>query len=500
MNTANTAAIATASTRLAPGGAMAIFALCSLVFIYRDTFGSMAYTWSHSETFAHGAAVAPISGWLVWRRRLALLAVPRAPSFAGVPVLGALGLAWMAAHLAHVHVLAQYMAVAMLPCALLIVYGAPFATAIAFPLAFLLLAVPSGEVLIPPLIDFTASFTVGALQLTGVPVFRDHAFLSLPGGNWTVAEACSGLRYLIASVTLGALYAHLMYQSLWRRLAFIAVSVVLPILANGMRAYLIVMIGYWSDMRLATGIDHVIYGWLFFSIVLLTLFWIGSHWREEAAPHVQTGPVAHARPARTAVVACIATAAIWPALASVLASGPPPRAAALALSMPGLDHGDAVAPIRLVRFTHADAEFAQTFAPRVSLQIGLYLKQREDANLLAGGGAGLVPEWRVLAGTDKLVQIGGRTLPVREEIVVNDRQTMLVWRWYRQSGIDTSSAVRAKALLAAYKLLRQREDGAEIVVACAYEERPETAAAALGSFLTWAYPAISHGVDHASDK
>lgn len=66
-------------------------------------------------------------------------------------------------------------------------------------------------------------------------------YLSIPAGHFEVAEACSGLRYLMASVALGVLYAYLTYRSPWRRLAFVVLSMVMPIVANGIRAYGIVM-------------------------------------------------------------------------------------------------------------------------------------------------------------------------------------------------------------------------------------------------------------------
>ena len=99
-----------------------------------------------------------------------------------------------------------------------------------------------------------------------------------------MVEACSGLRYLIASLTLGFLYAYLTYRSLARRAIFVAVSVIVPIVANWLRAYMIVMIGHLSGMQYAVGVDHLIYGWLFFGVVMLILFWIGSIWREDLAP------------------------------------------------------------------------------------------------------------------------------------------------------------------------------------------------------------------------
>ena len=170
--------------------------------------------------------------------------------------------------------------VAMIPTVVIIIAGRRVARALAFPLGFLLLGVPVGEALIPPLMDWTADFTVTALRLSGIPVYREGTFFTIPSGQWSVVEGCSGLRYLIASITVGALFAYLSYQKLWKRLLFVALSVIVPIIANGMRAYMIVMIAHLSDMKLALGIDHLIYGWLFFGLVMLLLFWIGSFWRD----------------------------------------------------------------------------------------------------------------------------------------------------------------------------------------------------------------------------
>ncbi len=145
---------------------------------------------------------------------------------------------------------------------------------------------PIGEALIPPLMDWTADFTVAALKLSGIPVYREGTFFTIPSGNWSVVEGCSGLRYLIASITVGALYAYLSYRKLWKRVLFVALSVIVPIIANGLRAYMIVMIAHLSDMKLALGVDHLIYGWVFFGVVMLLLFWVGSYWRDDAEPDV----------------------------------------------------------------------------------------------------------------------------------------------------------------------------------------------------------------------
>lgn len=173
-------------------------ALLALLLLHRDTAGSMAAVWLRSQTFAHGLAIVPLSAWLVWRRRAMLAALPCRPAWGALPLLAVLGAAWLLATAAHVPVVRQYAFAAMIPAAVLGVLGLRQARAIAFPLLYLLLAVPFGEVFVPPLVDFTAWFTVAALQLAGIPVLREHNFLTLPTGDWSVVEACSGLRYLIA--------------------------------------------------------------------------------------------------------------------------------------------------------------------------------------------------------------------------------------------------------------------------------------------------------------
>lgn len=254
--------------------------LLLLLGSYWTTVSSIVAIWYRSETFAHGFVIAPISLWLIWRIRAKVLALAPQPSWLGLLVLLACSLLWGVAELAQVGVVAQFALVAMLPATVWALLGNRVAASIAFPLLYLLLMVPAGEVFLLPMMNFTADFTVAALRLSGIPVYREGLSFVIPSGNWSVVEACSGLRYLIASGTLGLLYAYLNYQSALKRALFIMVSLLLPILANGVRAYMIVMLGHLSGMKLAVGVDHLIYGWVFFGIVMLALFWIGSHWRD----------------------------------------------------------------------------------------------------------------------------------------------------------------------------------------------------------------------------
>ena len=282
---------ATSASRWRVAAGLTLGLLIALVGVFWPTFYSMVEVWNRSETFTHGYLIFPISAWLIWRQRAHLSNIVPYSDWRGLILLALAGGAWLLADAGSVKIGAQYALIAMLIAAVWAVLGVQVVRTLFFPLMFLFLAVPVGEFLMQPLMNFTADFTVAALQLTGIPVYREGTFFSVPSGDWSVVEACSGLRYLIASITLGALFAYLTYRSWRRRAIFTLAAFIVPVLANGARAYMIVMIGHLSNMQLAVGIDHYIYGWVFFGLVMLLLFWIGSFWREKMSTTGDLGVV-----------------------------------------------------------------------------------------------------------------------------------------------------------------------------------------------------------------
>ncbi len=498
-----------------------LLALAAIVLLYHATFWGMLEVWSRSQTFAHGFLIVPISLWLAWRQRARLAALPLRPSLAGGLLLLVLGVAWLLADLVYVQVAEQYAATAMLPAAVLAILGWPAARLLAFPLSYLFLAVPFGEVFLPPLIDFTAGFTVGALHLSGVPVFRDGNYFSLPTGNWSVVEACSGLRYVIASLALGALFAHLHFHSTRRRLAVLACALLVPILANGVRAWLIVMLGHHSDMRLAIGVDHLVYGWLFFGLVMLLLLLLASRWREHPPLLVLSAGAQPTPPARAAslatikaAAACVLIAAAWPALAWRSEETPPQAGrwpAVLSMPTPAgwrLEHTAAPdwsaslagAPLRL------DATYAQVGTPisttqtstpsstQVTVQLAWYGRQARHAELLTHQVTPYGTRWLPLAQQIRRLSLPGRRLQIRETVLAHGDERVLVWRSYQQGGVLTARPALVKLLLARGKLLGMRQDGADIIVSCAYDELAPPPRARLQAFMQAALPGIEQAL------
>ncbi len=152
---------------------------------------------------------------------------------------------------------------------------------LAFPLAYLVVfAVPWGDGLVGPLQDITAHFAVRALELTGTPVLLNGREIITPSAVWMVADACSGVKFFIACSALGCLYAYLMYQRWWKRVVFVALAAVVPVIANGLRVYFTILIGDTWGLKYATGTDHMIFGWQFFGTVLVLLLLVGWFFRD----------------------------------------------------------------------------------------------------------------------------------------------------------------------------------------------------------------------------
>lgn len=250
------------------------------VALFFPTIVATIAIWERSETFTHCFLILPICIYVIRRDWPLLSSLPIVPNFwALIAVLGALTL-WLLGKLSYVAAVEQFAAFALLPLFYWLVLGNRVCKSMLFVLLFWMFSVPEGEFLIPKLQEITADITVFALRLTDIPVFRDGLYIAVPGGLFEVAVACSGIRYLIASFSLGTLFAYLTYSKWHKRLIFIIFSLLLPILANGIRAYGIVMIAYLSEMKHAVGVDHLIYGWVFFGVVIFMMFSIGNIWRD----------------------------------------------------------------------------------------------------------------------------------------------------------------------------------------------------------------------------
>ena len=478
--------------------------LAAVLVAYRDTAAAMVTIWSRSDTFAHAYLVLPITLWLIWRQREALASMQPQPCLWMLLPMALVAFAWLLGDLAAVNSITQFALMALLVLTVPAVLGLGVARTIMFPLGFLFFAVPVGEFLLPQLMAWTADFTVLALRASGIPVFREGMNFVIPSGNWSVVEACSGVRYLIASFMVGTLFAHLNYRSARRRWIFVGISIAVPIVANWVRAYLIVMIGHLSDNRFAVGADHLIYGWVFFGVVIGLMYAIGAWWSESEAPSPPAATVANAPARRRSASAFVAAGAVTAILAlaphvALRAIGAVPMAALPVLAgfneLPGVwQASDQAVAAWKPAFQNPTSELQATYTAdgrHVGLYIGYY-RQQDYRRKLVSSENELVksndPIWASIGGSQtEALPIDGAALTVRSTSLRGRtaqgslEQRLRVWQLYWVGDRLTASDHWAKVYAAGDRLLGRGDDAA-LIVLYADEVTPGAARATLEAF------------------
>ncbi|CAN5729633.1 exosortase A [soil metagenome] len=482
-----------------------VLLIAAILFLYRDTATAMVLIWARSETFAHAFLVPPIALWLAWRKREVLAGQSPKPAPGLLIPMALIAAVWLLGDVAASNAMTQLAFTALLVLSVPAVLGLGVARTLMFPLGFLFFAVPVGEFLLPLLMSWTADFTVFALRLSGIPVYREGQQLVIPSGNWSVVEACSGVRYLIASLMVGVLFAYLNYRSSTRRWIFVGVSVLVPIVANWVRAYLIVLLGHLSNNTIAVGADHLIYGWVFFGFVITLMFLIGVRWSEPPPIHHasrSSAPLAGATTSRGATWAVAASAgllALLPHLALRAIEVPDGERSATLTTPATLADGwrandGPMAQVKPV-YHQPSAEILGSYSRHgndVRLYVAYYRHQDFDHKLIDSDNV-LVHsenhEWSALATGSRVVQIDGEPIAVRTTELRGaanrglDSQVRLVaWQLYWVNGRLTNSDLWAKAYGAYHRLMGRGDDGAVIVI-YTREQTSGSADAVLESFL-----------------
>jgi exosortase A len=498
--------------RWALTAALFTFALVVMAAVYWLTVASFYSVWRGSETYTHCFFVIPIVAFLVWRRRDTLRRMTPEPFLPGLLGIAGAGALWLVAHAAGVLFYEQLAFALLVPMLVLTLFGLHITQALLFPLAFLLLAVPFGEVFHPALMGFTAKATVLGLRLTGVPVWIEGLYLTTPTGNWQVVEACSGLRFLISMFTLGCLFAYLHFRRIRNRILFGVLALVVPVIANGLRAYVMVLTGYLSRREIGAGFDHYAIGWTVFAIVMAVFFYLGSRWREnppgDASP--EPGPEAGS-PApgpRSAVVAAAAFAIAIALAPAALATWTRPavEAAPLALGAPA-ERGGWTA-VRTPPstwspgFGGAEAENRTVYekdGALVDCLIGFYRNQSQGRELIHFTNV-IVPRgesrWRVVAERDTVLAAAGG-LQLHETLIRSPSLHYAVWHTFWLPDEFTPSRTRAKLLQARSRLFGHGDHAAVLILSAPYADTPARARARLASDVEAMLPSIRDAIRQA---
>src|SRR5262245_61831756 len=239
--------------------------------------------WGANPEYIDRFLILAASGWIAWNSRADLLAQAVRPTRTGyIPLLlGAMAfpIGWfLFAQVGPKPIVLWWLTASWVMATvgtILVVGGWAHLRLLAFPLGFLLFALPIPNRLLVPLQHALQSATTTAsaatLPVLGVPVERHGFVLSLPNGDLGVAEACSGVRSVTALTAIAAFVAW------WRGFGFLRgcflVALSVPVIAS-VNAVRVVISGLLQEHA---GIEYVRGHWhegLGVAMVLLGLLFI----------------------------------------------------------------------------------------------------------------------------------------------------------------------------------------------------------------------------------
>jgi exosortase A len=284
-------------------GAAIALGICAFGFLFHTEIAMALHVWANSDAYNHCFLVLPVAAYLAWDRRKGIMRCPPQPA----PWIAVLALpaaaAWFAADRLGIMEGRQLTAMALFQVMVASLIGLRSWRALSAPLLYLFFLVPFGEFLVPPLQTLVVHFTTAGLNLLGIPVFTNGVVIQIPEGSFLVHQACSGLRFLIASAAFGVLYACIMYTSSLRRLAFSFLAVAVAIVANCFRVLGTILIAHFFGDVQAVEADHVIWGWGFYVIVGTVLIVGGFAFRQDRQAESGPMPAASGRIAGAAIAA-----------------------------------------------------------------------------------------------------------------------------------------------------------------------------------------------------
>ena len=479
---------------------------CAFILAYRDTFVSLFETWLNRPDYNHGFLVPMASIYFIYAMRSRLKTVKIAPNI----IMGAtvtlvavlmlvLGVTGGMVTIQQLSVIIAFFGVVVL------LLGKAMLKALLLPLGYLVLMVPLMlDIVFAPLHWpfqlFGAKIAAMLLSNIGIPVFHSAQYIELPNMPLEVANACSGIRYLVSIMAIAVPLAYLTLDTWPKRVFLVVSSVLIGILANPVR---IALIGVWvyKGGSILHGPGHMLQGY-FVSVVgfgfLFIATWVMSRkqtkskcsaygWRGEASEsdeNVEGKRLGHTggvnRPqnedcrGRTAYVSGKAWAC---AISIMLAAGifvnyyrpvPVPlrnHQDLLPLELNGwkgsLMNSEAVqfvvlpAPDIEKKFTYTGPE-----NEIINLIIGYYEYQHQDKEFIHYTLQKLYDGAKTIR-----VEVGsGRYIEAKQVLIKEAGRRYLVTYWYEIDGYVTSSNSVAKFIAALKGLLQWKNNGAIILL------------------------------------
>lgn len=445
---------------LSPGIIFLLFAIT--LTAYHSTVSDLLSLWLNSSnvTYTHGSLLVVVSVFLFYRRwkqiRDELIITPEK---AGLVLLLACSLFWFLAGLGNIAIVQQVMLIAILCLILWAILGLENMRRLMFPILLIICAIPVWEVINEGWLQkITATVVAEIMELVGYSVYLEGALIHLSAGTFKVAQNCSGMRQLVAAITIGFIYAYINDIKNYWAVVLVFLLALMSFFVNTLRIFIVVLAGQLTDMEhYFVREDHVTLGWILFAIAILIFI------RSVDKYHVyfrqnKSKPVKIKLEQKTdsqivpAIILTLLAVISGPVLA-VLYGGSNANICTSLDIIPKpngwkiqMDKYPAYTPAFIPADKEASSIFTNQTGSIVYSYVGYFASQHQERELISSlNKVADGDEWFQVSSSKLTAVINDEVTAVQENMIRSKRgNERLVWYWYYMSDKRTARPIVAK--------------------------------------------------------
>jgi exosortase len=250
--------------------------LALTTYVYYPILLHMFYTWRTNPDYSYGLVVVPLALYFAYEKTPQLRRAKLEGSWWGAAVLAAGVGSICVGELGGLLTALRSGYVLTLMGLVLLLAGKRVFRILLFPMMFLFLMVPLPQSLVNiiafPLQLIAAGWAVESLQAFGIPALLEGNIIHLAHTELFVAQACSGLRSLMALLTLGVVLAQFFRAGrIVQQSILVASAIPIAIVVNAVRVSLTGVLTHNFGREAATGMIHEFQGMITFSMSFVLL-------------------------------------------------------------------------------------------------------------------------------------------------------------------------------------------------------------------------------------
>jgi exosortase len=416
--------------------------LALFIGLFHSTFAGLYSRWIRwDESLSHGLLVAGIFVYFLYRSLpWQATSTPKPLRLLLITALGGFSFAWFVFQLSNIYILEQLLLLVLFALTLASSFGLRAVLTHRLLLFLPIFIIPIWDQLNEPLVNLSGFMVGKMVQAIDMPAVIEGNSIFIPFGHIVIADGCSGLRYFEIALALAYIISLLNNYNEKQLLPTLAIAAILGLLANWIRIFALVIIGYQSKMQSSLMSDHEYFGWALFGVMCLPAIYFAPVVKPVLKDKANIGRYA------PRLLLPLLALAIGPALSLVIDAQPKPEKLHTMIVEEHHTFAGARMPVSVTAPTQAVTEKGLLVSPEGNIHIEVHQYQRlnkTDKLVPYIGRLYNNEEW--LANSSS-IQLPGHKAKLTKFRQKNSNREVLQIQWMEVGSYKTSSLVAAKLL------------------------------------------------------